>query len=697
MYSYVRLIIVIVLAGFLLAPWRATRVLAVLDLLLLVPGWALAMRARAGFLPGIGLAAAVSPTLFGGVVFVAMLAGAPAAAAGWIAAAIWAAVFLVFGGGSVEANDAERRIARTLFVIVLAGCALAFFLPLTHMWWRVREDSWFHAAVLEEVLRHGVPPTDPYFTPLRLQYMYFYHVLLAGVSSLTGVGPFQCMILVNAAAMGGCVFGFGYLAGFFSRRVGPRVLGAVLAVFGMNGLFYLFYSLRIARASFGETSGPAVLHHFFRWSPLGHDTAVGLLSVENNQFLFLDKFMVGTALSLTLGLVCVALGLILSARRGRWSRAHAALFVIAVAGTLYLHGVIGVTVVFATLVSLAFLMVIHSDTDRGGPSYATLATLTLVAAAVAAPFLYSVMPHGDEAHTTRIAFQWRQTLGLLSDILPALILAIPFLRWTGKSDEWRSLNHDGATPGRASDETPPPPGGVVTGRLFGEMSLSPSGILLLWTLAVLVAALFVDLPTTNETKFSFLLFLPLAALATGGIERLWRSRGGRVAAVAVVLASTLPLNAVYFYQAAHDTHTFQLENDEAAAYEWIARATQGDAVFIDSDDVVRIPVLGRRDLYWGNETYAFNWGYPVEEMRLRRQIRDEVYSKEGLSEAGRARLRALRRPVWVMCRQIQFDRRPLFEKLRDDPLYSGRFIAGDYAVFALDFAAADSAATADSP
>ena len=64
------------------------------------------------------------------------------------------------------------------------------------------------------------------------------------------------------------------------------------------------------------------------------DTATTLLSVEGNQLLFLDRFMLGTSLSLTFGLVSVTLGLLVSARRGRWSRAHALAFVLAVIGLL---------------------------------------------------------------------------------------------------------------------------------------------------------------------------------------------------------------------------------------------------------------------------------------------------------------------------------------------------------------------------
>jgi len=288
-------------------------------------------------------------------------------------------------------------------------------------------------------------------------------------------------------------------------------------------------------------------------------------------------------------------------------------------------------------------------------------------------------------------------LGLLSDILPALILSVPFLRWVGNNDEWRKLNHKGDEAPARSDEAPAPPGGILMGRLFGELSLSGAGIVAMWTAIVLAMALVVDLPTTNETKFSFLIFLPLAAFATGGINRMWDSRRGRVTAIILVTASTLPLNMIYFHQAWRDPTAFEVTDDERAAYRFIERSTPPDALFLDSKDIVRVPVLAERDLYWGNETYAFNWGYPVSEVRFRREVRDSTFGQVGLTREQIDALRSQARPVYVLCRGVQFDSFPLFQRLNDDPFYEGRFFAGEYAVFEMNFALAVDSATADTP
>src|SRR6185369_12220287 len=103
------------------------------------------------------------------------------------------------------------------------------------------------------------------------------------------IDALHAMIVMNAIALVSCAGAFNALAGLFSRRVGPRVAATALWLFGMNGWFYLFYVIRLARAFTGRTHGGAMLREFFPWSPGGHSTAMALIGVEGNQFMFLDK------------------------------------------------------------------------------------------------------------------------------------------------------------------------------------------------------------------------------------------------------------------------------------------------------------------------------------------------------------------------------------------------------------------------
>jgi len=663
------------LAALLLAliaiPFAPARVVGTLLVAGFLPGAVIAGRASPGLAGWLGLSAALSPVLFGAVVLAAIALGVPSGSAAWAAAVVWAVAFAAGGTARAPASPTERRITLALVAMFAVAVALALWLPLTDLWWRVRGDSWFHAAVYHRLASHGLPLVDPYFSPLRLQYMYFYHAILVGVAGLARLDPFHAMIATNALALAGCLAAFDWLASFFSRRLWPRALGAALLVFGMNGLFFVFYPIRLARSLVGETAGAELLHTFFPWSPPGRGTATALLSVEGNQYFFLDKFMLGTAFSLALGLVCILLALLVAARVGRWRRSLDWAWAVALAGLLHLHVVIGMAAWVATVGLLALLLLIRSHSDEGGPSYERLLWLALVALAASAPYLYTVLPRGGGPDSVRLALQPRHLLGLFSDVLPALVLAVPFLRWSVRRSEVA------AGPRRADPDT------ILTGRLYSDFSLSATGMVLFWFLGVLAAAVIVDLPANNETKFSYLLYIPAAAFAVGGLERMGQSARTRLVALVLVLASTVPLNAIYFYQVARDPSTFPLTDDERAAYAWIARATPRDAIFIEEDDIVRIPVLAGRDQYWGTEAYALNWGYPGDEIRRRREIRDAVFARDGITEAYAQELAALGRPVYVVYRRQEDALIDANERFVGNERYVGHFATSRIAVFEL--------------
>lgn len=638
-------------------PSVATRVAATFLAVGLFPGWAVVSRARFSADAALGIGASLSPVIFGVLVLATMFAGVNVRDAAFAAAGAGLVLFVVLGRRTQPLSADDRRVLVGGFVILLLAAVLALSLPLAQTWWRVREDSWFHAAVANKLTRDGLPLTDPYFAGLRIQYMYAYHAIVAACASLSGVDYFRAMILVNAAALTSTVFAFLALAGQFSRRVGPRLLGTCLWIFGLNGWFYLSYPIRLARALFGHTQGLETLRSAFPWTPAGHATAMSLLSVEGNQFMFLDKFMIGTALSLTLGLAATLLLLLVRGRRGEWSLSHDVAFVLCIAGATLLHTVAGLTMAIVTAAVLAVLLVIRAQPSPGGPSYARLVGWIALALAATAPYLYSVMPHGGGSSLS-FALQRSQAIGLFFGVLPALLLAIVYVR-------------------RASRDTPE----ILGSRPFAEMGLSAAGILLAWTLLVAAVALTVDLATNNETKFVFLLYLPLAAFSVGALDRWWEAPRTRPLAVALVAFATIPLHAVYFSQALRDRTMFDVSDSERAVYGWIEKSTPRNALVVEDDDNVRVPVLASRDVYWGTEGYARNWAYPHDEMLERKRVRDAVFSKRGPTDVDLLRLRALERPVYVIYRLHPDDMIDAHERFENDRRFRGRFATREIAVW----------------
>ena len=640
-------------------PWTPARVAAVFVAAGVLPGLGVVSCASLAADAALGIGASIAPVIFGVCVLLAMWAGASAHLAAMAASGIGLLLFIFLARGSHALPASDRRAMLGALGIVLVAAILAFSLPLTETWWRVREDSWFHAAVVDKLARDGLPLTDPYFAGLRIQYMYVYHAIVAACASLTGLDSFRAMVLVNAIALSSAVLAFHALAGEFTRRVGPRILGTCLWVLGLNGWFYLSYPIRLARAALGETRGLETLRELFPWTPPGHATATSLLSVEGNQFMFLDKFMIGTAFSLTFGLVACVLLLLVRARRGRWSKRHDAAFFLCISGTILLHLVTGLVIVLVTSALLALLLVVRAQTAGGGPSYARLLGWVVLAVAATSPYVVSVAPREGSA-SLNYAVQRSQAIGIFFAVLPALVLAALFVR-------------------RPSRDTPD----TLGSRAFSEMSLSATGIVILWTILVTAAALTIDLATNNETKFAFLVFLPLAALASGQLDRWWNSQPTRALAVVLVASATIPLHAIYFSHAARDATRFDVSDAERAVYSWMKKSAPHDAVVLEENDIVRVPVLASRDLYWGTEVYARNWGYPQEEMIARKRLRNAMFSQAGPGEVDLIRLRALERPVLVVYRVHPDDLIDAHERFEKDSRFRGRFATGEIAVWEL--------------
>jgi hypothetical protein len=112
-------------------------------------------------------------------------------------------------------------------------------------------------------------------------------------------------------------------------------------------------------------------------------------------------------------------------------------------------------------------------------------------------------------------------------------------------------------------------------------------------------------------------------------------------------------------------------------------------LFLEADDIVRIPVLAARDQYWGTEGYATNWNYPEDEMRPRRALRDAVFGDGELTEEVMAHAQSLNRPMYVLLRDIHADGGKKFQKLSKSPYLTGKYMTESIAVFKFRFDAAD--------
>jgi hypothetical protein len=257
-------------------PWTPARIAGVFLTAGVLPGLGVLAHPKISAGAALGIGAALSPVIFGASATLAMFAGAGLREAAWVASVVSLVLFVTLAGCTPAFSREDRRSLSGASVVLLVAAVYALSLPMADAWWRTREDSWFHAAVADKLVRDGMPPTDPYFAGVRLQYMYVYHALVAACASLAGIDHFRAMILVNAMAIASTVFSFFALAGQFTRRIGPRLLGTAVWIFAMNGWFYLSYPFRVVRAFTGDTRGLETLQRMFPTTPPGHATAKSL-------------------------------------------------------------------------------------------------------------------------------------------------------------------------------------------------------------------------------------------------------------------------------------------------------------------------------------------------------------------------------------------------------------------------------------
>ncbi|MCZ6765411.1 MAG: hypothetical protein O7D32_00625 [bacterium] len=598
----------------LFLPFSILRLPSTLAFFCVLPALALASRTRRSPLGVVALTLNVSPILFGSVTLLATAVGMSIAEATWTALAATTVAFAIFGSRFEKPDESTTRLLVAIGVITAVVAAIVFFLPITNEWWRTRSDSWFHAAAFNRLALHGLPITDPYFSQIPLQYMYLYHILLGAITTLTRLDVFNAMIFLNFVALVNVIAAFVWLTGRFAKTNKARLLSLILCLFGMNGFFFLFVPIRLAQAVFGETKDYNFLASFFTTAMPGHHAAAAVLSVNVNQFMFLEKFMLGTAIMLSIGAMCAAWCLAIAPKAENKSVCRAISYVLLGAGTIMLHIIIGATFAAAVLGASLLTWIVQKRRSRGGDS-GTLFLLTCLSILVVGPYLMSVMQSDYSGSSFKIRFQPGHTLGLIASILSAVPWAITYL-----------VHRSGKNVARPE-------------RSF----------VLLWLGFVLLAALLVDLTTTSETKFSFLLFVPLAAISAAGFQSAAVGRRWRTAILYMVMV-TVPLNGIYFYHALRDESQLFRSDDSLEAFQWIQAMTDTDAIFLDENDILDIPVLGSRDLFWGSKKYARIWGYDEKILEARLQIRNKTYSGEELTPADFQPVRRLRRPFYVLCR-----------------------------------------------
>lgn len=591
------------------------------------------------------LGLALSPFAATVVAWALVQAGQPLATAARI---VGLGGWFLFAGGEARAlaaaaaRDDDPPTDRAAWGWSLAACAFVAIPMLLSEWARVRSDSWVHAGIVWEILERGLPPQDPRFAGLPLNYVWFYNFFLALLGALRpGSSPFTHIVTANTCWMATLVW-LGFAVAWTLHRTPAAARRALpLLLTGLNAGALMLWPLWLLRAMRGEVRGMAEMQ---RIAANSEWNGIAVMRELSAPFAYMvnswDKFMVGTALGYAYLLMVLALWAALrwltddrtpaSGRPAAWRW----LLVVAsaAAGMMLFHSVVGLSAIPVSLGASLLLFGLALREPRLGAPRRYLLLVTAFAAGLAAtlPYFRSIS-RGWDSGTSGVQHQFLH----LTYAMPwTLVTACGLVLWLA----WPTL-----------------------ARFVRERSVGGT-----WTIAWLAGmtafACIVHLPEDNEFKFVWMVFVPLAMLAAGSAhERLaavQRRVGPAAAGVLVFVALALPsllLWRGFLIDRGGDTAAETVRSaGDAACYAWIRDRTPRIAVFLDHHSRDVLLVEGRRRLLAGTPYGPERAAFPRAALLRRRAIMADLYGPTADLAGDAAGLDSLGAPVYVLYRAEDF-------------------------------------------
>lgn len=552
--------------------------------------------------------------------------------------------WLLFAGGEARAlagrttSDDDARGDRFAWGWALAAAAFAALPMLVSEWARVRSDGWVHAGIVYEILERGMPPQDPRFAGLGLNYVWFYNLFLALLGALRPEPtPFTHMVVANVVWIATLVWMTHALA-WSVHRTREAARGALpIVLTGLNAGALLLWPLWLLRATRGEVRGWAEVE---RIAAAADWNGVGVMHQLSAPFAWMvnawDKFMVGTALGYAYLLMLLSLWASVrwlgdESRSGAWRW----LVVVgaAASGMMLFHSVVGLS---AGPVAIGASLLVALLAQRGLAALPAGRALALAGAhaaglAAAGPYFRSIS-RGWEAGASGVEHRFLH----LDVWMPwTLLTACGVVAWL-------------AAPALA--------------RRLATRAAAPVWMAA-WMLGMTVFAIVVHLPEHNEFKFVWMVFAPLAVFAGGSVgERLTavRRRLGPVfTGVLVFLLFALPslmlLRGFLLDRSGETAPETARAPGDAACYAWVRSSTPRDAVFLDHRSRDVLLVEGRRRLLVGTPFGPERAAFPADQLVRRRAIMADLYGPCTDLAASAAGLDSIGAPVYVLYRAEDFD------------------------------------------
>ncbi|MEO5988374.1 MAG: hypothetical protein ABIU54_14270 [Candidatus Eisenbacteria bacterium] len=516
--------------------------------------------------------------------------------------------WLLFAGGESRGHahsvpEDTPPADRWVWLLTLAACAFVAIPLLSNEWIRVHSDGLTHAALVWEIVLHGIPPMDPRFIGLQLNYVWVYNFFIAQLTSLRGQDLFSFMAIMNVVDIGIIVWVVWQLtwAVWGTRRAAQ---GAVIVLLtGMNAGAYLLWPLQLVRVLQGDVKGWAELKRIVGNIRLDNTEVVYELRAPlAHMVMFFDKFTLGTPIGyawLMLLLHFLALARWLESGNARWLLVSA----LCAAGMQLFHGVVGMSVVPVTTGAVLLTAFLSRRFSWLPPARG----LVGFGAAVLAGFIACI------PYTRSISKGWDpQATGVRHS----------FLHFTGIMP-WTLLTACGVAFALALP---------AMRRILRERR--PLGTwFVVWVAGMTLFAMIVHLPESNEHKFVWPI---LSVLAILGGASLWpamdavRRRTGPVVlglgfAAVFLVPPALTLRGYVLDRGAGTSELLGPLPGEDAFYTWLRDSTRTDVVVIDHRSRYVVNIKGQRRLLAGTPFGSERAAFPAADLARRRALTDDLF------------------------------------------------------------------------
>ncbi len=488
-------------------------------------------------------------------------------------------VSIITGKLGRSGSGAPRSPGIPVVSLVFGGLVAALFIINPSL--MKRSDSWYHASIISEILTRGVPPMEPYLADLPIKYMWFYHFFMASVIELSGLRIFPAMALFNVMAAFSLPYLIARYASYFTRRARDITIAVILAIAGLESVSWILWPIHLGRSLFGEVRGVDEVMRTIGKIELDSSNVIFSLNPFGTWMVNLpDKFITITVFGYSLDLFLLGLLAALGIRSREKIRANDfVLLLSAIAGSLIFHVVTGVTLLCSVTGSVILIFLVHRLIVRKRiPSVRLLLILLtgIAAFSLSLPMLKRVdMSSGREnidIFSNYLHLGWRNLFTILA---PLLILFCP------ARDSFKKIF---ARHGKPYHE-------VIAG----------------WAVCLLVLNLFVDLPSVNESKFIFPLFLligpPIFVEISKKISESSGARRRGLILLTIFLFAPAPILTFRGFLMNRPSSRIEAVRNSAEdggypVFAWIRENTAPDAVIIENNRYHLMPVLAhRRNLY----------------------------------------------------------------------------------------------------